>query len=303
MLAWIPWGGSGLAHLFHTSRPVSWGILLFLSPTRQLQWRSRAAQQVPLAPVAHNRSAPVQKHAMLSLLLGAVALGSAPPVHAQSLFGSRGPASQIGSNSVGSFAGRGTTLGTSISSGLGGLGTRGSSLTGGLTSGLTTPSGLTIGGNTSAGQVGRASGFIGRDDNAGRFVGDQRIGQQLPRGANMRRFGSRSGRSTRANQRFGSRGLGASASRIRFRPQQRIAFRYQAPQPGQLAATVRLRLEKLQQRGTPLQGLKISADAQGTVVLQGRVESEEARRLAVALIRLEPGVRRVEDRLEVSPGR
>ena len=242
----------------------------------------------------------MKKPGTLGLLAAAVLLGSGLDAQAQSLFGSRGPASQIGTNSVGSFAGRGTTLGTSISSGVGGLGTRGGSLTGGLTSGLTTPSGLTIGGNTAAGQAGRASGFVGRDDNAGRFVGDQRIGQQqLSRGAAMRQFGTRGGRRGGVNQRFAPQGAGSATSSIRFRPQQRIAFRYQAPRPAQLAATVRLRLETLQRRGTPLQGLRIRVDEQGTVVLQGRVESEEARRLAVALVRLEPGVRRVEDRLEV----
>ena len=229
------------------------------------------------------------------------------PLRAQSLFGSRGPASQIGTNSVGSFAGRGTTLGTSVTSGLGTLGTRGGSLTGGLTTGLSTPGGLAIGTGTGtgAGQPGRASGFVGRDDNAGRFVGDQRLGQQLGRTfSSTRRFDTR-GTGTRGG-RLGFRPSGlpaATVTQLRFRPQQRIAFQYPAPRPRQLSATVEQRLRMLSRRGRPLAGLQVQVDQSGTVVLQGQVASEEARKLAVALVRLEPGVRRVVDRLQVKPSR
>ncbi len=223
----------------------------------------------------------------------ALALGGTK-AQAQTLFGSRGPVSQFGSNARGSFAGRSTTLGTSVFSGVG------SSL-GGLTQGLQTPGGLVVGG-VSSGQAGRAEGFVGRDDSAGRFVGNQLAGQQRlnrsPRGTfarfaapgQMRRF-----RPTTSP----SRTPGSQAASTMFRPQVRVGFSYSPVPPSQLALQVQQRLVQMTQRDGRWNQVQVRAGEQGTVILEGQVASPEARKLLVALVRLEPGVRRVEDRLQV----
>ena len=216
---------------------------------------------------------------------------------AQSLFGNRGPASQIGTNARGSFAGRSTTLGTNVLSGTGAL-----SL-GGLSTGLTTPGGLTIGTQSGTGQLGRAEGFIGRDDSAGRFVGDQRVGQQrLRRSAPGGFFGLENLRRGRFSAPRGSPSTlpGASGTAtIVFRPQQRVAFQYRRPAPTQIQSLLVRRLQRLAAQRPGWNGVQLHVSQQGTVVLRGQVRTAEEKKLLIALVRLEPGVRQVRDELQV----
>ena len=50
-------------------------------------------------------------------------------------------------------------------------------------------------------------------------------------------------------------------------------------------------------------GIYVQVAADGQVTLRGRVPSEDVRRLAAALVRLEPGVRRVRNELVSVPVR
>jgi hypothetical protein len=66
---------------------------------------------------------------------------------------------------------------------------------------------------------------------------------------------------------------------------------------------VQTRFEALATRRPDLAGVSFALDASGVARLRGSVASEEARRLAEALVRLEPGVRQVENGLSIEARR
>lgn len=204
-----------------------------------------------------------------------------------SLFGNRGPASQIGSNLRGSVVGEGTTFGTTTGST---LGLSGQPLTG-------TQSGLT-------GQTG-ASDFVGRGDAAGRFVGDQRAAQQT-QGAASRSFGGFGNRArTEGNARSGNqrqpRSGDRQATRV-IRPRQKIAFSYPQRPAAEIDRLLQTRMNALVQDESRKGSVKVAVNDQGVATLTGTVDSAEAKRLAAIMARLEPGVRSVDNQLEVVQG-
>lgn len=83
----------------------------------------------------------------------------------------------------------------------------------------------------------------------------------------------------------------------RARPQQRISFEY--PKANLVRTQVELsqRFERLK----TVSGADTSISDEGVAVLTGTVVNDEARKLAEALARLEPGVRSVDNQLQVSP--
>lgn len=83
----------------------------------------------------------------------------------------------------------------------------------------------------------------------------------------------------------------------RARPQQRISFEY--PKANLVRAQVELsqRFQRLQ----TVSGAGTSITDEGVAVLTGTVANDDARKLAEALVRLEPGVRSVDNQLQVSP--
>jgi hypothetical protein len=236
----------------------------------------------------------------------------------QSRFGNQGPASQIGSNLTGSMVGQSTTFGNAT----GGL--TGQPLSGNL-GGAQYGTGL---GATSFGTTGFGTGglggmqagdsaFVGRDDTAGRFVGDQRVGQLTTPTADSRQFSNFGGNRGRGAAqagfqqnmgRFGAQqngnrsrsGVTGEAPRRVIRPRQEIAF----PYPQHEAATVSTRLStrfgQISSRQAELQGVSVEINAQGAAILTGTVATDEAEKLAGILARLEPGVRSVANQLTVA---
>jgi len=96
-----------------------------------------------------------------------------------------------------------------------------------------------------------------------------------------------------------------TAQQVRRRPPvpHLIAITFKAPQPARnrTAANLQARLASLQQRvGQRWRNVRVTQNG-GTIVLQGAVASEYDRRVIEHLVRLEPGVYAVEDRLEVKP--
>jgi hypothetical protein len=212
----------------------------------------------------------------------------------QSMFGNRGPASQIGSNLNGSIVGGTTTFGTQ--SGTGTIGLSGQPVG---------ASGSTALGGATAGTQGA---FVGRDDTAGRFVGDQRLGQQTTgrRGNTAgRQLGNRGGGSTTGRAfgdtgQFGGQG-GRNSSRRVIRPRQEIAFTYKRPAAEQINSSLNQRFTRFAARRPAMQGVTITIDQQGVATLSGQVTTAESRRLAALMVRLEPGVRSIDNQLTVNP--
>ena len=188
-----------------------------------------------------------------------------------SQFGTQGPVGQIGSNLTGSIVGQGTTLGSPTLGGTGG-GT-GSQLFGGTQLGGT--------------QLGNTTGqFVGRNDNAGGFVGDQRVGQQTGPTGNQRQFGNTG--TGRANQsRFGNqartRGQ-AQTQRAVIRPRQEIAFQFPDRDLSIIPREVTGRIGRIQQRNRSLQGIAIEINPEGIATLTGTVADEDAKKLAGILV-------------------
>ena len=230
----------------------------------------------------------------LSAVFGAVAvcLLSSDSVLAQStsLFGSSGPAGQIGSNLRGSSVGRSSTLGVT---------TQNLSTSGFGSGGLSTPG--AIGGGTQG--VGTGSGtastFVGRNDSTGRFVGNQAAGNQNPRSTTPNFTSTGQGRTGESFGEVNQNQTGSSGPQ--FRPQLRIAFDYASfPRP-EVSIALQQKFDRLVTRDSRIKSLFINTDSTGKVVLRGEVDSEETRRLAELLTRLEPGVREVDNQLTVTP--
>lgn len=83
----------------------------------------------------------------------------------------------------------------------------------------------------------------------------------------------------------------------RARPQQRISFQY----PKANLARTQVELSQRFERLKTVSGADTSISDEGVAVLTGTVANDEARKLAEALARLEPGVRSVDNQLQVSP--
>jgi hypothetical protein len=176
--------------------------------------------------------------------------------------------------------------------------------------GNATTSGTTVGqGTTSA--VGTASGqqILGQNDVGnnsftgraapGNFIGVSATTQQ----ANLNAF----------NQIFqglarngGGNGRGSNQAppeRFQLRPTLRVGFDHT---PITATASVTSpRFEKrfagITERRPQLTGVNIASDYEGRVVLRGTVASEDSKKLAAALLRLEPGVRDVVNEITVEP--
>ncbi len=245
----------------------------------------------------------------------AVVTGTAA-AQTNSLFGNSGAVSQSG----GSFNQLGSTSSSSRSTSSATQGRQASGLTAGTQQG-----GLQAGGpalaetGSLASQVGQ-SGFVGGRGNADSFIG----ANPATGGQQSGNFGTRGGQSANFGALQGGRGGGAgygeggdyggqqsqqsrNAQRaISLRPQQRLGFTYNRPTPDAIAANLTTRLTRIAEAPpaadvappTPLP-IQMQIDDGGVLTLRGTVESASARKMAEVLARLEPGVRKVVNELEV----
>jgi hypothetical protein len=273
-------------------------------------------------------SMPLSRWAFFTLSAAAVCCFGIQSASAQSLFGSgqaggpqagnssfgnaglarsTSPASGF-SSSFGGGQGGGLNTGGLGGTGLGGAGGFGG---GGLGGGLGGQAGM--GGSQLNLDLGALSatvgqgGFIGRSDNAGRFVGNANTGQQSIQGTNAGgQFGGRGqqfgggqfgGRNTTGG--FNQRGGFNQQSRRTIRPQHRIAFDYSQPETGSVQTSLNAQFQRFQTSRPELQGVQIGLGDGREVVLRGQVRSEEDKKLAAQLARMEPGVRTVRNELTV----
>jgi hypothetical protein len=84
-------------------------------------------------------------------------------------------------------------------------------------------------------------------------------------------------------------------------PRHRIAFEYTAPGLAQMNARIGTRIEGFSSRSPAFAGVNVVVNEQGQATLQGTVPTNNSRRLAENLIRLEPGVRSINNELAVAP--
>jgi len=150
------------------------------------------------------------------------------------------------------------------------------------------------------------SGFVGQSQNQGRFIGSQFSGQQQIRG------GATGGRNTftAGRGRGGARGGGRTTNRNRatgrntrtkrVRPRHRVAFSFSTPSMVSVKSSLDVRFSLLLDRRPEFRGVTIVAGKAGELTLSGKVPNATARRMALALVRMEPGVRKVTNQLSVA---
>lgn len=228
---------------------------------------------------------------------------------AQSLFGSSGALSST-SASVGtagrSGSGGGGMTGSSGSSGFGGstgaMGGAGGSRSGGTSAGgmgqagqsSLTQSTLNAGDGSLGATVG-TSGFVGRGDTAGRFIGSQNAAQQRITGG-AQQFSQL--------QNLNNRNVGNNsnnAPKQLMRPRMQLGFELPAIESGTLNATLTSRLTALPALETRAHGVSMAVDEAGLVTLTGTVANEDDRRMMEILTRMEPGIRDVKNDLTIAP--
>lgn len=228
-----------------------------------------------------------------------------------SLFGSSGSSGgrtstgQSGSSGAGAMGNAAGALGSSMGGSRGATGGAGASgRTGTSQGGVQQPQ------FNQFGSVGNAIGqgnFVGRSDNSGRFVGQTQAGQQnaqggmgLGRMGGGGRNGNNNGNNNNGNNNFGGGG-NQQAQQRRVRPQLKVAFPTPAIQTATVATTLQQRLSTHETlTAGSLKNVNLTMEEGGVVTLRGEVASQDARSLAAAMVRLEPGVRQVVNELTVA---
>lgn len=255
----------------------------------------------------------VRLHAIGSLVLGSLLCAAPGVLHAQtgSLFGSRGPTSQP------NLGGMRSNTGGGFGSTAGGLGMGAGGTTGFGASGLGT-TGLGFGSTGLGTRTGTGTGFVGRNFTAPGFVGNQQVGQMgqmgqgFGRAGNFNQFGA-GGFGFGQNQ-FGNRGqqrnnqrnqdFGGQNSQFSQQPQIVVRSQVAFPHPERAAPAIANRLdstfERVANRSPEFANVAFQLQPGGEVTLRGTVPNESAKRLAAALVRLEPGVRVVRNELIVA---
>ena len=236
---------------------------------------------------------------------------------AQSLFGSGQTAGQTGRPQAGSssFGGanltRSNTPASGFTSSFGGSNQIGQS-TGLNTSGLsqtTTTTGPQIA--TELGELSATigqGGFVGRSDTAGRFVGNVMAGQQTLQGTNVGgqfgggQFGGRGqfsgGQFGQGGQGFNQQGFNQQSRRV-VRPQLRLAFEFSQPAATEVQTSLSTQFQRLESSRPELDNVQIQFGTDRVAVLRGEVASENDKKLAAMVARMEPGVRTVRNELTV----
>ncbi|MDB4614139.1 BON domain-containing protein [bacterium] len=172
-----------------------------------------------------------------------------------------------------------------------------------------TGGGLVGGGNTGGNAA--ATGLVGGGANATANTGGnaRQAGTSF---ANAFGGGGNTGGGGNVTRQFGNAGGGGrgggtggggmveSARRV-IRPVYRIAFTYPIARAG-VENSLNGQFDRVSIRlNNRFKGLGLTTDKKGVVTLSGRVTSESDKKLAAAYARLEPGVRKIENNLVVSP--
>jgi len=238
-------------------------------------------------------------HFLVGIVFSAVfviggGLPSAAFAQTNSLFGSRGPTG----NSTNSFSSNFSLGGGSRSS------TTGGNVAAGFSSrGLNFQSGGQRGGVLGVSQGSNRVGFnnAGGNSNSNRRGTNSRNSRGNTRGSarnggGRQNFGGGRGSDRDFDRRGGRRGRN---SRVRnVRPRQRVNFSYPQRSAAMAVDSLRTQFASHAENRPALAGITVR-ESNGRVTLSGTIDSEENRRLAAIIAKLEPGVTSVDNQLAV----
>ncbi len=222
-----------------------------------------------------------------------------------SLFGGSGGAGG-GLTGGGGLSGGGALSGGGLSGGLsGGMGAGGGAGMGGMGGGGAGGSfggsgGGGLGGSGGLGGAGMATqngGFIGRNGNAG-FIG--RTAQGASGAQSQMRSGGFGGGGRSMDQGMLNmlNGQGAQTTQQpTIRPRLKAAFEFPAPDVGRVQTQTQTRFTRLTTKYPHFSQISVDQAENGVFVLSGQVDSRDKAKLAESLVRLEPGVRQVQNNL------
>ena len=140
------------------------------------------------------------------------------------------------------------------------------------------------------GFVGGTQGFVGGVD--GGQGGQQTI--QSARGGGGAGGGGRGGQAQRGN-------FGSSTQRRVIRPRVKIGFNFPTATP-KVNNSLRGQFSKLNTRTRGrFSNVRFNVDEKGLVTVTGNVDNLESKQVAIAYIRLEPGVRKIKNEIKIGP--
>jgi hypothetical protein len=144
-------------------------------------------------------------------------------------------------------------------------------------------------------------GFVGGSQNQGRFVGSQFSGQQqVGGGRNVFGGGGRGGGGRGGGGRFTMPNQSSRNSATkRVRPRHRIAFAFESRSQAKIQTSLDVRFSLLLTRRPEFKNVTIAVGKPGELTLTGSVPNSTAKRIALAMVRMESGVRRVTNQLSV----
>lgn len=211
-----------------------------------------------------------------------VAISSTAFAQQQGLFGGASPTGGAGTTAAGGAGGTGVGAG-------GGGATAGAAFEQGGPQ-ISTELG-------SLSQTAGQTGFIGRGADGAAFIGSNAATAGQAGQGNTPNFRPGGQGGGNANQGRGQQQGGGV--RTISRPVVRMAFDFPAPPPPVVDRVVQTRIVAISARRPELEGVQVTVDPAGVAFVSGRVPTPSAAKLALAMIRLEPGVRRVESDLIV----
>jgi hypothetical protein len=178
------------------------------------------------------------------------------------------------------------------------------SLTGFTGTSASSASGFASGAQVSNGLAGRSNtGFVGNRNsvNAATQNGQLNANGAAGRGAAGARNSLSSGMSrlSQQNRNRNQNGASAGARSTPIRPVQVIGFAPPEKTGENIVASINSDIESAVKQGR-IPGVSVNVDNGGTAVIEGHVATEADRRKAGTLIGLEPGVRKVVNRITVS---
>ena len=147
------------------------------------------------------------------------------------------------------------------------------------------------------------TGFVGGSQNQGRFVGSQFAGQQQTRGGGtgMNTFGGGRGGARGGSGRISMPNQASRTTRTkRVRPSLRVAFTVQSRSMTTIKTSLDTRFSSLLTSRPQFRGVTIAVGKPGELTLAGQVPTAAAQRMAAALARMEPGVRKVNNQLTIA---
>ncbi len=156
-----------------------------------------------------------------------------------------------------------------------------------------------FGGQNQLGANGNNGGILGRNTNQNQFLG--RNAQNQGVGGNNGQGGGRGGGGNRRTGQEslnggGANGGNANQSQI-VRPRLEVGFDFPKPKTGKIQVALETRLTKLSVKTPGMKSIMVAVEDKGEVILRGEVGSESEAKLAVELLRLEPGVQSIRSEL------